>query len=337
MKLLHIILITLLSISCFGQKKNSIGNDYTHFQLKFKKDTIDFVVADTSLTIKKPILLFCQGSQPVPLFFDIPGQGIIPVPLSNFDLTEMKKHYHVVVISMPKTPPIVGLDHLNKSYNYVLDTAEEHSYSPEFAKADYLENYVDRANQVLNYLKKQKWVNSNKIVVAGHSQGSRVAVMIAASNKGVTQLGLFGYNPMRRIDQLVWDQRLKAEKGILTWEEADKNQKELYDLYAVIRDDDSLKVNPNLKSWRSFSTNSMEQLLEIEIPIYVAFGSNDNTANYCDLIPLYFIEKQKSNLTLKRYSNLEHNFFPIKEDGSTDYQNGEWKSVMNAFIQWSLK
>jgi hypothetical protein len=337
MKILHIIVFLIISISCFSQRKNIISNEYSHFQLTLKKDTIDFIVADTNLTIKKPILLFCQGSQPVPLFFDIPNQGIVPVTLNNFDVNEMKKHYHVVVISMPKTPVIASLDHLNKSYNYVLDTTQEHSYSPEYVKADYLENYVARANYVLKYLRKQKWVNNDVFIVAGHSQGSRVAVGIASSNKHITNLGLFGYNPMRRIDQLVWTKRLEAENGSITWEEADKNQQELYDFYSTIQNDDSLKMNPSLKSWRSFSISSIESLLDLEIPIYVAFGSKDPTSNYCDLLPLYFIEKQKSNLTMKRYPNLEHNFFPINENGSTDYQNGEWKSVMNEFIKWTIK
>lgn len=62
-------LIILLFISeiCFTQETIK-GTEYSHFQLKTKNDIIDFVVADTTLTEVKPILLFCQGSQPVPLF-----------------------------------------------------------------------------------------------------------------------------------------------------------------------------------------------------------------------------------------------------------------------------
>jgi hypothetical protein len=336
MKLSIALLFILLVNVSFSQPTKVNNTDYTYFQLKLKKDTIDFVIADTNLQVKKPILLFCQGSQPVPLFFDLPEQGIVPVTLNNFDVNEMKKHYHIAVISMPKTPLIVGSEHLNKSYNYVLDTTQEYSYSPEFIKADFLENYIDRANFVLKYLRKQKWVDNNELIVAGHSQGSRVAVGIASTNKKVTKLGLFGYNPMRRIDQLVWTKRLEAENGSISWEEADKHQQELYDFYSTIQNDDSLKTDPSLISWRSFSKSSIESLVDLDIPIYIAFGSKDPTSNYCDLLPLYFIEKQKNNLTMKRYSNLEHNFFPFKEDGSIDYQNGQWKSVMNVFLNWSL-
>ena len=114
-----------LNVILFAQVSSpKIAEGYTHFQIKLKNDTIDFVVADTNFAVKKPILLFCQGSQPVPLFFDFPDQGIIPVTLNNFDVNEMKKKYHIAVISMPKTPVTVGWDHLNKSYNYVLDTTQ---------------------------------------------------------------------------------------------------------------------------------------------------------------------------------------------------------------------
>src|SRR5690606_20382994 len=103
-------------------------------------DTIDFVIADTNLNVAKPLLLFCQGSQPVPLFFDLNEQGIIPVPLSNFDMSKLNEKYHVCVISMPKTPVIVGRNHLNDQYNYVTDTSYQHSYSLEYLKNDYSEN-----------------------------------------------------------------------------------------------------------------------------------------------------------------------------------------------------
>ena len=126
-----IFLLLKLNVILYAQVSSpKIAEGYTHYQIKLKNDTIDFVVAETNFEVKKPILLFCQGSQPVPLFFDFPEQGIIPVTLNNFDVNEMKKKYHIAVVSMPKTPVTVGLDHLNKSYNYVLDTTQEYSYSP---------------------------------------------------------------------------------------------------------------------------------------------------------------------------------------------------------------
>lgn len=332
-----LLIFMMISLSCFSQRKNIIARDYSHFQLTLEKDTIDFVVADTNFNFKKPILLFCQGSQPVPLFFDFPDQGIIPVTLNNFDVGEMTKNYHVVVISMPKTPVIVGLDHLNKSYNYVLDTTQEYSYSPEFVKADYLDNYVSRANQVLKFLNKQKWVDNKQLVVAGHSQGSHVAMGIAHSNKKVTHLGLFGFNPLGRIDQYIRSARKQAETGEITWKEADSIQKSRFNEYKMYYEPDSVKNGAFAKSWKSFSKSQLNELINLKIPVYVAYGSNDINSDFCDLLPLYFIEKGKSNYKVIRYPNLEHNFFPINKDGIPDYQNGKWYWVMNDFVFWTFQ
>lgn len=337
MKLFSLAISILVSLSSFGQLKGTIADQYSHFELTHKKDTIDFVVADTSLSVVKPVLLFCQGSQPVPLFFDFGSRGIVPVTLNNFDVTEMKKKYHVVVISMPKTPIVVSPDHLNRSYSYVQDTSIEHSYHPEYVKGDFLENYVDRANTVIKYLVKQKWVDKKTIVVAGHSQGSRVAVGIAHSKKRVTKLGLFGYNPKRRIDQIIWSYRKQAQNGEITWEQAESLQQEQYEFYQEVVNPDTVEAHPYLKSWQSFSTCSVSQLTELDIPVYIAFGSDDVIAEYCDLLPLDFAEKNKTNYVLKRYPKLEHNFFPVNEEGRPDYSNGQWINVMNSFIEWSLE
>lgn len=324
----------IINLSVFGQSKIE-GTSYTHFQIKSKNDTIDFVIADSSLNVTKPLLLFCQGSQPAPLFLDFGKRGIIPMSLSNFDLEELNKNYHVAVISMPKTPLIVDRENLNNQYLYITDTTKQHSYSLAYLKADYFENYVQRANKVLNFLSKQKWIDPDKIVVAGHSQGARVAVGIASSNKSITQLGLFGYNPNGRIDQSIRQIRKNAEAGKITWEKADTLQKERYDFYKLVQNLDSVKVHPSLISWKSFSKPTLNDLIKLKIPVYIAYGSEDVGAALCDLLPLFFIENGKKNYYLNRYPNLNHNFFPIDENGKPNHAEGKWEIVMNKFLKWT--
>lgn len=337
MKFLILSVSFLFSLSAIAQFKEVIADQYSHFELKHKKDTIHFIVADTSLSEEKPVLIYCQGSQPIPLFVDFGEQGIVELPLSNFNIKEMKKNYHLVAISMPKTPVVVGPDHLNRSYCYVQDTSIAHSYNPEYQKADFLENYVDRANKVIKYLRKQKWVDKSKIVVAGHSQGSRVAVQVAHSNKHVKKLGLFGFSPKRRIDQMVWTVRKQAQSGEITWEQADSLQRTQYEFYRDAVDPNANEERLSLKTWRSFSNNSISKLTGLKIPIYIAFGSEDVIAEYCDLLPLDFAEAYKTDYILKRYPGLEHNFFPVDEEGRPDYQKGQWNNVMMTFIEWSLE
>lgn len=336
LKLFLFLSISCFSIITFSQERVPFTN-YSHFSLKNKKDTIDFVVADTNLTTKKPILLFCQGSQPLPLFMDFDNNQILPVPLSNFDVDKLNESYHTVVISMPHTPVIVHHSHLNSQYNYITDTTNQYSYSVDYLLADYSENYVRRANEVIRFLTKQKWVSNEKLVVMGHSQGARIAVDLAASNKQITSLGLFGYNPNGRIDQSIRLARKNAEKEAITWQQADSIQNEEIELYKMVNNPDSVKNHPSLISWKSFSKSTMSTLAQLKIPVYIAYGSADITSDFCDLLPIYFIDNKKSNYVLKRYPNLEHNFFPVKPTGEINYEDRKWPEVMNAFIDWSIK
>jgi len=330
-----ILLVVFLSFQFSFSQSRVEGTDYISFNIEETNDTINFVIADTVLNVRKPLLLFCQGSLPVPLFMDMGNDRIIPMSLSNFDLGNMKKHYHVVVISMPKTPMIVEHKKLSNQYFYV-GNSESKNPTEEFHLADYSENYVKRANAVINFLKTKEFIDDSKVVVCGHSQGSRVAVGIASSNQDVTHLGLFSYSFERRVEDMIRKTRIQAQKGEITWEEADSIQAKSYAFYERVHNDDSLKVRPHLTSWRSFSKPTIDELASLKIPVYIANGSEDAGCVNTDMIPLYFIEQGKNNYVVKRYPGLEHNFFPII-DGRPDHKNGEWKNVMNAFIEFTIE
>ena len=123
---------------------------------------------------------------------------------------------------MPRTPVIARTNHLNASYQYVPNKNEPERFSDAYIRDNYFQNYIDRGNKVISFLLKQPWVDKSKFVVAGHSQGSKVAVKLATQNKEVTHLGLLSPNPFGRIDQMIREQRDKAESGEITWEEAEE-------------------------------------------------------------------------------------------------------------------
>lgn len=332
------ILLFLVQLS-FGQNLNIINNQAIQFSLKQKKDTIDFILIDTKLDEIKPIFLFCQGSLPLPLFVkpEKEKMWMIGGGITNFDLNEIKKKYHLIVISMPKTPVIVNEKNLNESYCYIPNPKQPDEFDKDYVKSDYLENYENRAEIVLKFLRKQNWVDNSKLIVAGHSQGSKVATLIALNNKQVTSLGLFGANPFGRIDQNIRDYRKSAESKQMTWEEADERIEQTYEMFKDSYDEKILIENPNLLAWKSFSRPLINDWLKIKIPTYLAYGTNDIASDLCDLVPLFYIQNSKTNLTYKRYLNLEHNFFEVKENGRANYEKEHWKEVMNEFIKWTLK
>lgn len=49
------------------------------------------------------------------------------------------------------------------------------------------------------------------------------------------------------------------------------------------------------------------------------------------------MKEHKSNLTFKRYLDADHNFFKVNAEGKPDYEDPQWPSVMNSFIDWTLK
>ncbi|TSJ47788.1 alpha/beta hydrolase family protein [Fluviicola chungangensis] len=330
----NLILFLLISVVNVNAQKIVPGTTFTQFSLKSKNDTIDFVVADTDLTVKKPVFLFVQGSLPIPLFVEFPGQGVFPMALGNFDMQNLKQHFHVVTISMPKIPVLVTRDHVNDGYMYITDSTYKNSIPDSYLKADYLENYVDRANKVLSFLRKQKWVDNSRLVVAGHSQGSRIVAELAATNPKITHAGLFGFSPLGRVHEQVWLNYKEFIKGNSSWEdyEAKQNQQLEFQKQIVADKGEDIGMIP----WKSFTGIGFERLARIKTPLYIAYGTEDKCAFVSELIPFYFVTAGKTNYEMKRYNGLEHNYFPVA-GGKVDYENGKWPEVMNAFVEWSLK
>lgn len=322
----------------FSQKGKIINNQSTSFEILDKNEKIEFIVFDTELTEKKPVLLWCQGSLPYPIYVNSKEEGIwlIGGGITNFDISNIVKNYHIVIISMPKTPLVADEKEINESYWYFGNSNDKNIPTTEFQKADYLENYVNRGLKVLKFLKKQNWVDNSKLIVAGHSQGSKVATKIAIENKNVSKLGLFSANPFGRIDQNIRSYRKDAEQKLISWKEADKKIEEEYQTFKDANNPKILKEKPELLAWKSFSIPLIDDWINFNKPIYLAYGTNDTASDLNDIVPLYFIREHKNHLTLKRYLNLEHNFFKV-EEGKANHEKPHWENVMNEFINWTLQ
>ncbi|WP_139421640.1 alpha/beta hydrolase fold domain-containing protein [Chryseobacterium mulctrae] len=338
MKLKISFLFIILSQFFISQQGKIINNQSTAFKLLDKEDPIEFIVYDTQLNHKKPVFLWCQGSLPYPIYVNSKEEGlwIIGGGITNFDVENIVKNYHLVIISMPKTPLIADEKDINESYWYYGNSKNENQPTLDFQKADYLENYVNRAQKVLKFLNKQKWVDRSKLIVAGSSQGSKVATKIAIANKNVSKLGLFSANPFGRIDQNIRNYRKDAEQRKITWEAANKGIEDEYQMFRDAYNPKKLAQKPELLAWKSFSVPLFDDWLQFKKPIYLAYGTHDIASDLNDLVPIYFIRENNNNLTFKRYLNLEHNFFEV-ENGKVNHQKPHWEEVMNDFVEWTLK
>lgn len=322
--------------SLVAQAPVLVNNQALSLELPGASDTISLIVVDTALQEKKPVFLFCQGSLPKPLFAKIDGYGtyMFGGGVQNFNYKEISEEYYIVVISMPATPVLVEGENLDPQFNYIPDPSKPGAFSTDFLAADYLDNYVARGLTVLEFLQKQSWVDTSKLVVAGHSQGAKIAGKLAKAFPGITHLGLFSANPFGRVDETIRRARYQAQQGQITWEMADSVMNQTYDFYKSTFSEKAVQENPSLKAWNSFSETFYDDWLGLNILIYLAYGTADRTADLCDLIPLYFTAAGKNNLTLKRYIGLEHNFFEIDQTGQVNYEAPHWPQVMTNFLDW---
>lgn len=306
------------------------GLDVLSFSIHTPTDTIEYIKAGTDTTAAKPTILFLQGSLPAPLIFDMGAFKQVNLP---FDASLLNEQYNVVEISMPKTPLIAGLDHLDGDFNYVPDTAKPNIFSPAYLQANYLDNYVARADRVIADLMERSWVKKDSLILIGHSQGAKVAAVVAAENNHIASVALLGFNPFGRYDELVRRERNKLRSERLTGAEYQARLNSLYRRWKAINATPRDAASGHL-AWTTFSIDYIPYLLRIDVPIFIGYGTEDPIAENCDLLPLVFISHGKSNYTLKPYVGLDHNFFESR-NGMPDHMNGaNWLRVIREVLQW---
>lgn len=308
---------------CLSAQNQIEGVDALAFSIKTDNDTIEYLKIGADIDTPKPTIIFLQGSLPSPLIIDLDSFKHINIP---FDFKNLIIDYHLVIISMPKTPLIIAKEYLNKSYSFITNQSDEYSFFDEYLKNNYLDNYVNRTNAVIKDLRLKKWVNKDEIHLIGHSQGAKIATVVASENQQIKSVSLLGFNAFGRYETKLRRERIKLKSNIIEAKEYKANIKNLYERWEDINNTpNDFKKGHN--SWASFSIDYTPFLLKIDIPIYIGYGTNDIIAENCDLLPLKFIEESKRNLTLFPYVGLDHNFFNVEREKF-------WDNVMWDIINW---
>ena len=312
------------------------GLNARHFKIINNSDTIEFVKTNSKIDSIKPVIIFCQGSNPIPLIINKNNTKFFAT-LSNFDYKKIALKYHLIIISMPHIPVEVNYNKVNSQYCYITDSTDQHSYPASYLTKNYSEKYIERTKAVIEYLYKQNWVNKKQVILFGHSQGSKIAVGAALFNPKVSHVGYASGNPIGRIDQLIREQRKLAKENKITREESQLQIESIYGMWSDICKNPNATTtefgDPN-RTWTSFSKPLIDDMLNLNKPLYVTYGTEDVTSMFCDLLPIYFIRANKNNLTLKPIIGVDHNFFEIDTNGNTDYKKGHWQDIIDDFIKW---
>lgn len=207
-----------------GQVRTPEDFGYRHLVVRFGADSVHLLVlsAPGEARVRKPLLLWAQGSLPTPLvLYDHRGA----YPVFPFHPREVLKNCHLAIISKPGIPLVADVE--GRDPNQLFRSGTPPAY---YCAHNYLEYYVQRDGAVVRYLKKQPWVVENQVLIGGHSEGSEVVAHLAAV-PGLVSRGIYlSGSPLgRALTEVTRDPldpdttAAEAEQGFAKWQRAVAN------------------------------------------------------------------------------------------------------------------
>lgn len=304
----------------------------TLYTIQTLDDTITFIKTDTNSVCKKPTLLFCQGSLPIPLIIQYENRWY-QFSCFNFDYRKVSEKYNLIAVSMPHVPSVVNDTELNPDGTY---PRLPKPFGAAYRQDNYLEKYVQRANQVIHYILSQSWADSDSLYVIGHSQGATIGVGIAQTNENVKGLAYLSGDPDGRFAQKIKNARKLVYQRKITPLEARQQLNELYDWWRDICSGEQEEGNTGdlPHTWESFSRPMREALVHLKIPLFMAYGTEDIAASGCELMPIYFELNGKTDYMIYPVIGCGHNFEEFTDSGQSDYGKMHWQEVIDRFIQY---
>lgn len=314
----------------FAQIKKAEDFGYRHIKTSYKGDNLDILIKSKKgeELKKKPIFLFCQGSLPQPLIkYDEKGPyGVFP-----FKTDSLEQDFHLVIIGKPNIPLTADIKTLSRNNCY--EDSITHQTPKKYSDRNYLDYYVNRNLKAIELLQQLPYVSKNKLVVAGHSEGSTIAAKLATKSRKITHLIYASGNPLGRILSIIEQDRINetdtentrfAENDFEYWQEVVENKNNL----------DYTNAD-TFKATYDFSTPPIQYLEQLTIPILVCYGTKDYSSPFNDYLRTEMIRQIKKNFTFKAYIGLEHNFFPLTATGQPNYDLFNWDKVAIEWWQWT--
>lgn len=325
------LLISLLSKITHAQHEN-ITKNWKNISINDSiLGEVNYHVYKNNINKKKPLIVYLQGSTNFPLYYVKPNgrysSGI------TLNAGSMSNDYHVVLISKPNTPFI---DSLEIAPSGRIQYPWREGYSEKYS----LDWRANSADKVINDVLKKLKVDTSKIIVWGHSEGSQVAPAVALKNKNVTHVISMMGNSLNHLYDFILNERVSALRGEKSNEEAQANIDSLYVEFEKIYKDPKSTTKEwfgeSYYKWSSFTLNSpIDNMLKLDIPIlYVAGGEDKHSILNMDYAKLEFLRKGKNNLTYKVYPNCDHFFMETKTDESG---KKEWIDHLNEVNDFALK
>ena len=335
-KTLIILLFGILTVNLFAQPKTPDEYGLKHFCLKDKSlGEINFYVTKNGIEKSKPLLILLDGSGHLPIYSLLKNDngksqiiGTIP-----FRYNKLSENYHVVLISKPGTPFIDSL-----KVNLYEQFLKEYKPSKEYTERLSLEWRVNSTSKIIDYLLKKINIKENKIIAIGYSEGGQVVPKLALENEKVTKIINIVGGGLNQFYDFITAERLKAQKGIITADQAqskiDSLNLKFKDIYSNPNEINKFWLGHTYKRWASFCKDiPIENMQKLDIPILIIASGNDENSpiSGLDYVNLEFIRKYKTNLTYKVYPNCDHRFNDQK------METNKMDEMMEYVINWIEK
>jgi pimeloyl-ACP methyl ester carboxylesterase len=288
-----------------------------------KKEPIDVIISRDTSTVRKPLLLFLQGSG----------------AMSALNYQDGKLY----VIALPFNPkpylPYCNIAIINKAALSICDTTLKASgeLTEAFMSQDYLDNYVQRAEQVLKYFKHERYVHKDSIFVVGHSQGYRVAAKLAATSKIPCKVVCMSANPFNRYAEGIGKYLYANGCEIENLSAVDSIYERSHSVQSFVGQYKTIeRMPPNARNMVSFNSElSLTHLLKVKVPLLVVHGTDDAGSNDNLLLPIIFDANRKRNLTMLTKVGYDHNFWKTTNGGNPEKEFG-WDEVFGEVFLWLL-
>lgn len=337
MKKQLIVAIALLTLSIVNTNAQGVTPEKLGFKAFSLVDhslgDIHYYVTSNSIDSTKPVLLYLDGSGPYPLFqYTERGIGSSVA----IDYKNLSNQFHIVLISKPGVPFIdsVKMDKTRGIPVYQAPTTYNEKLSLDWR--------VNAASLVLKKVINELKVDTGKVSALGISEGFQVGAKLAAVNKSVTHLALLVGNGLNQLFDFVIQNRINEQSGNLTKEASQKNIDSLMSVAKAIYADpnaiDKEWFGHTYLRWSSFTnSNPTENILSLDIPVYLVAASNDrNTAVLgTDYLYLESIRRGKHNIEYKVYPYDHSLNETIKdESGKTVSVKSHLREILGEAIGW---
>jgi len=306
---------------------------YRHLVVMFGRDRVDVLVQSKKgeEQVRKPLLLWCQGSLPQPLILvDSLGPLRVFPFVTRAGADSLVARCHLAIVGKPGMPLVANLKVLDSNESFV----DKITHTPPlyYCQRNYLDYYVRRNKAVLRHLKKQPWVDASNVTVGGHSTGTIVTAHLAAVPGLVTRAVYLSGNPLGRMLSIIADDRREEAAGDTTavpqafrwWRD-------------VVADPTRTDCTPgdDNRSTYGFSMPHIAVLLRAKVPVFIGYGTRDKAVLSDDFLRLETMRLHKTNFAFRSYLGREHNFFRVMADGKPNYNDDYWPVAGRDFLRWA--